>query len=75
MTIIGIIGAILLAGCGIPLMLDAIAYKHIEINTVFLLMWTLGEIFTLLYVWGDVILMLNYGINILCLIPVWWYKE
>ena len=72
---IGIIGSILLAVCGLPLAWEALWEKSIDINMRFLYTWTLGELLTLVYVWGDWILMLNYGFNLLCLIPVWYYRK
>lgn len=71
---IGLAGSILLAICALPLAVEAIANKSISINARFLLIWTLGELFTMVYVWGDWILMINYGVNIILLIPVWKYK-
>lgn len=73
--IIGLAGSILLAICALPLAWQAIAEKQIEINLGFLLCWTLGEVFTMMYVWGDWILMLNYGVNLALLAPVWWYRQ
>lgn len=72
---IGLAGSILLAICALPLAIESIANKRIDINLGFLLCWTLGEIFTFIYIFGDWILMLNYGINIFLLIPVWRYRK
>lgn len=72
---LGLMGSILLAGCALPLAWQAIAERRMEINSAFLTCWTLGELFTIVYVWGDWILMLNYSLNCLLLIPVWYYKQ
>lgn len=72
---IGWVGSLLLAMCALPLAWEALSKKYITINSTFLLIWTLGEIFTFVYIYGDWILMLNYGINIVLLVPVWWYNR
>jgi len=67
---IGWIGSTLLAICAIPLAIQAIRNKHIDINSTFLYSWMVGEIASFIYIYGDIILMFNYGVNIICLIPV-----
>lgn len=67
MEFIGYLGNILLALCGIPLVLEAIRNPQYKINKMFLGMWFLGEILVLVYVIGDPALMLNYITNVMCL--------
>lgn len=77
MNLIGWIGSILLALCGLPIAFEAFKNKKSDINWMFLLMWGMGEIFTLIYVSSksDVLpLMFNYGLNILFLSIVLFYK-
>lgn len=71
---IGIAGSVLLALCAVPLVWEALIKRSIRMNSAFLTIWTLGELFTFIYVYGDWILMLNYGANLLLLAVVWRYK-
>lgn len=74
---IGYIGSILLAICGAPQAVLSIKQGHSEgISIYFLLLWTFGEIFTLIYIIPklDIPLLLNYSSNILFLIIIWKYK-
>lgn len=77
MELMGWIGSTLLALCAVPLCWEAVWNKTIDINTVFLGVWTLGEIFCYIYVVDkqDWPLTFNYFSNILLLIPVWYYKK
>lgn len=72
---IGTIGSVLLAACSIPLCKTTLQQKFISLDPLFLWAWFLGEAFGLIYVWGDWILMLNYGVNTLCLLPVVYYNK
>ena len=71
--LIGWISAILLAGCGIPEVIQAFRINDSHLTWPFLLMWFFGEVFALLY---TIIkskkvkllpLIFNYGLNILCI--------
>lgn len=74
---IGWVGGILLAGCAVPLTIEAMAEKSIHINYWFLLNWTLGEVLCLIYAahYGKWPLVFNYVANLLLLMPVWWYRK
>ena len=50
MEIVSWIGSVLLALCGLPIALEDIKTKKSDINLWFLVMWGLGEAFTLVYV-------------------------
>ncbi len=72
-NIIGWIGAVLLATCGLPQLFKSIKTKNFDgLSLVFIIWWLLGEIFLLIYVSYEAFklpLLFNYGINILvCLI-------
>lgn len=69
-------GSILLALCGLPLAIDAVKSKQVNISTMFLLMWGLGEVFTLVYVIykQENALTFNYVSNIIFLSIVSYYK-
>jgi uncharacterized protein with PQ loop repeat len=71
------LGSILLAICAAPLAYRAYHDGHSKgVDGLFLLIWTLGEIFTLsyvLYTW-DLPLILNYGLNLVFIGVVVYYK-
>jgi uncharacterized protein with PQ loop repeat len=74
---LGWIGSFCLAICGLPLAIEVFKSKNAShVNGLFLLLWTLGEIFTLAYVVynRDYPLILNYLVNLLTLIVVIYYK-
>jgi hypothetical protein len=55
----------------------SIRQGHSEgISKGFLLLWSLGEVFTLIYILpkADIPLLLNYSANIIFLIIIWKYK-
>jgi len=66
--IIGWIGAILLATCGLPQLYKTIKTKSFEgLSIVFITWWFLGEVFVLIYVLERAFrwpLIFNYGVNI-----------
>ena len=72
----GWLGALLLAICAIPLTLEALIRKKVQIQSVFLLIWFAGEVLMFLYVipLKDVPLLVNYLANIILLLPVMWVK-
>jgi uncharacterized protein with PQ loop repeat/ribosomal protein S20 len=75
--IMGWLGSILLAICGIPQAIQSYKEKHSHgISWGFILLWTFGEIFALAYVYDklDLPLVLNYATNILILGVILYYK-
>lgn len=74
---IGYIGSILLALCAFPQAIQSYKDGHSRgINIYFLLMWTFGEIFTIIYVTPlmSIPLFINYGANLAFLSVIWRYK-
>ena len=73
----GWLGSILLAICAVPLAYRSLVDGHSKgVDTLFLVIWTLGEICTLTYVlynW-DLPLILNYGLNLVFIGIVVYYK-
>jgi len=77
METIGWIGSILLAFCGLPEAIVSIKQGRCNVSWGFLLMWYLGEIFTLAYIVSDVFsypLILNYGLNLTFISTMIYYK-
>ena len=78
MEVIGWIGAILFALCGIPQAWKAYKDGHSDgLSWSFLLMWFGGEVLTIAYVLtkSDVApLLLNYILNLVCLLTMLNYK-
>lgn len=75
--ILGWLGSICLAICGIPQAWQSIKDKHSHgISWGFVLLWAFGEIFALAYVYDklDLPLLLNYATNILILAVILFYK-
>lgn len=75
--IMGWLGSICLAVCGIPQAIQSYKDKHSEgISNGFLILWSLGEIFALAYVYDklDLPLLLNYATNIFILAVIIYYK-
>jgi uncharacterized protein with PQ loop repeat len=75
--ILGWLGSICLAICGIPQAWQSIKDKHSHgISWGFVLLWAFGEIFALAYVYDklDLPLLLNYATNILILGVILFYK-
>lgn len=75
--IMGWIGSICLAICGIPQAWQSYKDKHSDgISWGFVLLWAFGEIFALAYVYDklDLPLLLNYATNILILAVILFYK-
>lgn len=76
-AILGWLGSICLAICGVPQAWMSYKEKHSHgISWAFLLLWAFGEIFALAYVYDklDLPLLLNYSINILILGVILWFK-
>lgn len=77
MELIGWIGSSLLALCAIPLAWECFKQKHANgISNMFIAMWMLGELLTFAYILPkqDYPLLLNYSLNIICLLVVIRYK-
>ena len=77
MELIGWLGSGLLALCAIPLAWECFKQRHANgISNTFIAMWMLGEILTFAYVLPkqDYPLLLNYSLNIVCLLVVIRYK-
>lgn len=76
---IGWIGALLLGLCALPQVIMCVKTKTAQgVSWGFLLMWFLGEVFTLWYIFAKEIpsfpLIANYSINILGLLVIFKYK-
>ncbi len=77
MVILGWIGSILFAVCGLPQAYKCYKEKHADgISTAFLLMWFFGEVFTLIYIFPkmDMPLLFNYSMNLVFLFVIAYYK-
>lgn len=77
MEYFGWIGSLFLAFCGLPQAIESFKTKSSEgITWGLLIMWILGEIFTLIYVFSkkDIPLLLNYLMNIVFLSIIVYYK-
>ena len=75
--IMGWLGSICLAICGIPQAWQSYKDKHSDgISWGFVLLWAFGEVFALVYVYDklDLPLLLNYATNILILGVILYYK-
>ncbi len=75
--IMGWLGSICLAICGVPQAVQSYKDKHSEgISNGFLILWSLGEVFALAYVYDklDLPLLLNYATNIFILAVIIYYK-
>lgn len=77
MEIIGWLGSILFAICGLPQALQSMRDGHSDgLNWMFLLTWLSGEVLTIIYVFpkADYPLLFNYTLNLLFLTIIIWYK-
>lgn len=74
----GWIGSLLFAICALPQAIHSMKNKHSDgLTWSFILMWTFGEIFTLIYAASknDLLpLIANYTLNLVFLTPIIWYK-
>jgi len=76
-ALMGWLGSILLASCGIPQAWSSYKDKHSHgMSWAFLLLWAFGELFAMIYVYDklDLPMMMNYGTNILILAIMIYYK-
>jgi len=74
---IGWIGSFFLAICAIPQAYHSFKTKSSKgIDNTFLILWFLGEVFTMFYLWPkqDWPLITNYAVNFVCLSVIAWYK-
>jgi uncharacterized protein with PQ loop repeat len=77
MEIIGYIGSIMLAICGLPQAIESYKTKSSEgLTWGFILLWFFGELFTFAYVLPkmDLPLLINYSVNIIFLIIILYFK-
>lgn len=77
LEILGWVGSILFAICGIPLLREVYKQGHAKhYSQSFLLLWFFGEVLTLTYViiLKNYPLIFNYFTNAICLIGVLYYK-
>ena len=77
MDLIGYIGSIMLAFCGLPQAIESYKTKSSEgLTWGFLSLWFFGEIFTFAYILPkmDLPLLINYSANIIFLAIIVYYK-
>ncbi len=78
LNLIGWIGSLSLAFCGLPQAIQSYRTKSSDgINSGFLSLWLVGEVCTLIYVsmsLTSIQLLTNYSINLLCLSVIIYYK-
>jgi uncharacterized protein with PQ loop repeat len=77
LSLVGWVGAILLAFCGLPQAVHSFRTKSSDGVTWGLIsMWGLGEVFTIIYVFPkmDWPLLFNYAANIVFISVILWYK-
>lgn len=77
MEIIGWIGSVLFAICGLPQAIQSYNEGHSDgLNWLFILPWLFGELFTLIYIIpkGDMPLIFNYVLNLIFLLVILYYK-
>jgi len=75
--IIGWIGSVLFAFCGLPQAVECFKKGHSRgLNWGFLLCWFFGEVLTIVYVLPkmDIPLLFNYGFNLIILLIILRYK-
>jgi len=77
--IIGLVGSLLLCFCGLPEVWKAFKNKNANgLTTLFVVLWALGEVFTLTYVIiehpKDIPLLLNYIFSGIVISIIFFYK-
>ena len=77
MEVVGILGSICFALCGVPAAYEAWKFKTCSYSWPFLLMWMIGEVLTSAYViyLMDWILLFNYAANFICLLIIMYYNK
>ncbi len=75
--IIGLIGSVCFAVCGIPAAMEAYKAKYCNYNKIFLSLWLTGELACIIYAIGisKPILLINYGGNLICLLVIIYYNK
>jgi len=77
--VIALIGSTMLAVCAAPAAWEAIKTKQCFVNKWMLHLWMIGEVLCLGYaieIGGPMLpLILNYSFNIVCLIPMIYYRK
>jgi hypothetical protein len=73
---LGYIGGILLAVCAFPEAYRTIRDRECHLGWAFLLLWFSGECFMFMYSvqLNDMALLLNYGLNLVLLTPMLYFK-
>jgi uncharacterized protein with PQ loop repeat len=67
----GWIGSICLAICAIPQACKSYKEKSSKgIDPWFLGLWGVGEACLIVYNWGDIPLMVNYSVNLVCILVI-----
>lgn len=77
MELIGVIGSVAFATCAIPQVVECYRKRSAEgLSWMFLILWAIGELFTIIYIWPkqDWILLGNYFFNSLCLLVMIYFK-
>lgn len=75
--LMGWLGSMMLAICALPLAVEALKNKRIALNRAFFHLWFWGEVLVCIYIvyQGPSPLLINYAVNILCLLIVGRYRE
>ena len=76
---IGWLGAISLAICSVPQVIQCVKTKTaVGVSWGFLLLWLFGEVFTLIYLFTNDLatyqLIFNYGLNLIGICSILYYK-
>lgn len=77
MEIIGWLGSLAFSICAIPQAYHCFKNKHANgVSWLFIILWLLGEILTLIYVIpkGHLPLIVNYALNIVFIVVILYYK-
>jgi len=73
--LLGLIGSVCLGLCAVPQVLKTLRTKRAgDISWLFLLMWLTGEVAFFIYTPWDLYLHANYGINIVFISIIIYYK-
>jgi uncharacterized protein with PQ loop repeat len=76
MSVVGWVGSLLLACCGLPELIRTLQDKKCHVGWGMLIMWLSGELLTFVYVLPkmDLPLLANYSLNIAILLVLCYYK-
>jgi len=74
--VVGWLGSLMLATCALPLAIEAYKNKRIALNRAFFHLWLWGEVLVCAYLLhqGPSPLLINYTVNIICLLIVGRYR-